>query len=62
VSADDVRADLSLRVLADETANWNWVSQDVDGDGLANWIETGGWCNAAGCHTTDPLDADSDDD
>ena len=38
-------------------------SADVDGDGLSNAVEDGGWYNAAGGpFVTDYLDADSDDD
>ncbi|MBN2391400.1 MAG: hypothetical protein JXR84_11785 [Anaerolineae bacterium] len=47
----------------------NWLARkssnppsDLDGDGLLNGIETGGWTNGAGHFTTDPNDADSDDD
>jgi hypothetical protein len=42
--------------------DWSFMSPDLDGDGLPNDVETTGWCNAAGCFQTDPLDADSDDD
>ena len=42
--------------------NWRPLSPDIDGDGLSNETELNGWCNAAGCFTTDPLDADSDHD
>lgn len=42
--------------------NWSFISSDLDGDGLPNIVEETGWCNAKGCFTTDPLDADSDDD
>ena len=37
-------------------------STDVDGDGLLNETELNGWSNGAGSFTTDPNDADSDDD
>jgi hypothetical protein len=43
--------------------DWHDLSADVDGDGLPNTVEEGGWHNAAGGpYVTDPLDADSDDD
>ncbi len=38
------------------------LSTDIDGDGLLNDLETSGWANAEGTHTTDPYDADTDDD
>ncbi len=38
------------------------LSTDIDGDGLLNELETSGWTNAAGTFTTDPYDADTDDD
>jgi hypothetical protein len=38
------------------------MSPDLDGDGLPNEVELGGWCNALGCFSTNPLDPDSDDD
>ena len=42
---------------------WHDLSVDVDGDGLPNTVEEGGWYNAAGGpFVTDSLDADSDDD
>ena len=44
------------------TTDWSYISTDVDGDGLPNDVETGGWCNRAGCFITDPFDADSDND
>jgi len=43
-------------------STWAWMSPDLDGDGLLNATETGGWCNAVGCFHTDAADADSDDD
>lgn len=45
-----------------DTTNWSFISPDVDGDGLSNQVEDLGWCNVAGCFTTDPLDPDSDND
>jgi hypothetical protein len=43
--------------------DWRDFSADVDGDGLPNVVEEGGWYNAAGGpYFTDPFDADSDDD
>jgi hypothetical protein len=43
--------------------DWRSFSPDVDGDGLLNVVEDGGWTNAAGGpFVTDYLDADSDDD
>ncbi len=47
---------------AQVTPDWSWLASDVDGDGLTNEVEVGGWCNALGCFQTDYLDADSDDD
>src|SRR5687768_2252397 len=41
---------------------WSFISPDLDSDGLSNLVEEAGWCNAKGCFSTDPLDADSDDD
>jgi hypothetical protein len=43
-------------------SEWFFVSGDLDGDGMPNEVEEDGWCNAAGCFETDPLDSDSDDD
>ena len=42
--------------------DWHAFSADIDSDGLTNELEESGWENAAGSFTTDPLDADSDDD
>ncbi len=47
-------------VLAQE---WEDLSTDIDGDGLLNDLEISGWYNeAGGPFSTDPRDADSDDD
>ena len=45
-----------------QTNEWLWVSPDLDGDGLPNEVETGGWCNATGCFQTNPDHADTDRD
>ena len=54
-----VQEQVQQATLAQDRRNF---SADVDGDGLSNETELNGWCNAAGCFTTDPLDADSDND
>jgi hypothetical protein len=48
-------------------ANWltgktNTPPSDLDGDGLLNDTESGGWDNGVGHFVTDPNDTDSDDD
>jgi PKD repeat protein len=50
------------KMVSQTQASATSPSSDGDYDGLTDDVETGGWWNAAGFFTSDPLDQDSDND